>query len=98
MTTAAMADDDLPLRFAAELRRQLGMAGDAGLPGAPVVNVHVTPRVVAELPVLPQPLLVHDTGREPGAYVYKMTIKRQDGLIVDATLTPQSFIPLESFE
>jgi hypothetical protein len=93
---------DLQAKFAEALRRELGMA-DGGAPGASVVtirapDVSITPRIVAELPALPQPLLVEDVGREPGAFVYKMSIKRDhSGLIVDATMTPEKFVPIGAF-
>ena len=86
--------DDLQSRFAEALRRELGMADGAAAPGAPMVNVQpaqvsVSPRVVAEMPALPQPLEVLDVARNANAFEYEMRVSRNaDGLIVAARMVP----------
>jgi hypothetical protein len=101
MTTAAMSTDDLQERFGAALRRALGMmAGDAPA-GAAVVtvaapNVSVSPRVVAELPALPQPLAVVDLQRFAGNFEWQVTpVRGPDGLMTSAKLTPIAFVHFE---
>jgi hypothetical protein len=91
---------DLQTRFAEALRREL----DGGAPGAPVVNVQpatvtVTPRVVAELPALPQPLEVADVDRFAGAWRYRMEVTRNSsGLIQTVEMQPTRFVSAEEIQ
>jgi uncharacterized protein YbbK (DUF523 family) len=93
---------DLQTRFEAALRRELGMAGDAP-PGAAVVNVqpaavNISPEIRATLPMPSEPVEVVDIGRQNGAYEFRMRVTRNaQGQITDAVVSPEKFIPLESF-
>jgi hypothetical protein len=93
---------DLQTRFEVALRRALSGSAEVGATTVHVASpdVHITPTVMATLPALDQPLQVLDVGRQNGAYEWRLTgIKRDDqGRIVDAQMTPERFIPLESFE
>jgi hypothetical protein len=90
--------DDLQSRFAEALRRELGMADGAAAPGAPMVNVQpaqvsVSPRVVAEMPALPQPLEVLDVQRFSGAFEWQLSVTRgPDGLLTAARMTPVALV------
>jgi hypothetical protein len=91
-----MSPDELQCKFAAALRRELGMT-DAQ-PGTSVVNVaapavNVAPRIVAEMPALPQPLEVADVDRWIGAWRYRMNVKRNNsGSIESVDLQPTRFM------
>lgn len=92
---------DLQTRFAQALRRELGIA-DAQ-PGASVVHiaapsVSVMPVIKATLPALDGPLEVLDIGRVNGAFGFRMTVKRDAGLITEVQATPTEFVPLGAFE
>lgn len=94
-----MTPAELEQKFADALRRELGMAGDAQ-PGAPAVHVDVqpaavsiAPRIVAEMPALPQPLEVADVDRWAGAWRYRMNVKRNNsGSIESVDLQPTRFM------
>lgn len=92
-----MTDADLQQRFALALRRAL----EGSQPGAVHVDVaapsvSVSPRVVAELPALPQPLEVVDTQRFAGNFEWQLTpVRGPDGLMTSAKLTPVAFVHFE---
>jgi hypothetical protein len=93
-----MSDPTLQDRFAAALRRELGMA-DGAQPGAAVVHVApaqvtVSPRVVAELPALTEPVLVEDVRRFGGAFTYELRPERDaSGALTRARMVPIEFVP-----
>jgi hypothetical protein len=99
-----MTADDLQARFAAELRRQLGMAGGSAQPGTSVVNVaapavNVAPRIVAEMPSLPQPLEVADVDRFAGSWRYRLEVKRDgNGYIQTADMVPTRCVSAEDIQ
>jgi len=88
-----MPADDLQARFAAELRRQIGMDGTS------TTSASATPALSVTLAPPAGPLEVLDIGRQNGAYSFKMTVKRDGaGLITDVQATPTEFVPLEAFK
>ena len=96
-----MTPDELQVKFAEVLRRELGMAGNAPA-GAAVVNVaapmvSVSPRVVAELPPLPQPLEVLDVARNTSAFEYQLIVARDpvSELMLTARLVPVARVEFE---
>lgn len=96
-----MSDDDLTRRFAAALRKELGMAGDAGAPGATTVHVaapsvSVSPVIKATLPMPTEPVEVFDVGRLRGAFRFSLNVTERDhnGLIKRATIDPTEFVPV----
>ena len=50
------------------------------------------------LPALDGPLEVLDIGRVNGAFGFRMTVKRDAGLITEVQATPTEFVPLGAFE
>ena len=97
-----MSDDDLQQRFADALRRALEGA-QAGVPAVHVdvqpAAVSISPVIRATLPMPEGPIEVLDVGRQNGAYEFRMRVTRNaEGLITDATVSPEKFIPLESFK
>jgi hypothetical protein len=97
-----MTPAELEQKFAEALRRALGTT-EAGAPvvhvaaaAAPVVNI--SPVVEAMLPMPSEPVEVIDIGRQNGAYEFRMRVSRNaQGQITDAVVSPEKFIPLESF-
>ena len=53
---------------------------------------------MATLPALDGPLEVLDIGRVNGAFGFRMTVKRDAGLITEVQATPTEFVPLGAFE
>jgi hypothetical protein len=96
-----MSDTTLEARFAAALRRELGMVGDAA-PGATSVHVaapavHLAPRIVAELPALTEPLQVEDITAGAFGLRVRVTKRTESGGIDEFLIEPQTYHPLEQF-
>jgi hypothetical protein len=85
-----MTPAELEQKFAAALRRELGMDGPSA-PATPAVSVTLAPPT--------EPVEVLDVGRANGAYQYRMRVTRDaNGLITDAVMSPERFVPLGAFK
>jgi hypothetical protein len=85
---------DLQTRFEQALRAALDgpqHGGSSVVVRAPDVNV--APRVVAEMPALPQPLEVLDVARHGAAFEYEIRpVRDAQGLLISARLVPVALV------